>query len=258
MSYSLNFLGTGTSHGIPVIGCKCATCTSTNPKNKRYRSSVLFTKDGKNLLIDTTPEFRLQALRANLNELEGVLYTHIHADHVHGIDDLRVFTTKTSLPIYGSEATIKHIEKHFTYVIKSETAYKKAAVPHLYTNVLEAYKTYNIGGFEVTPLIIYHGDMPIFGYRIFNVAYLTDTNNIPEKTLEYLKDLDLLVLVALQHKEHKTHYNISQAVAMAKRIGAKQTLFTHIAHGLEHEKDNADLPPTMALAYDTLEMNFEE
>ncbi len=257
MSYKLTFLGTGTSHGIPVIGCKCATCTSLNPKNKRYRSSVLFCKNNKNLLIDTTPEFRLQALRANICELDGVLYTHTHADHLNGIDDLRVFTRYKSLPIYGSELTIEHIESRFEYVLE-DYEQTLTSIPHLYSNVLEPYKKYNIAGFEVTPLVIYHGELPIFGYRIFDIAYLTDTNNIPEKTMEYLKDLDLLVLVALQHRVHLTHFNKKSAIAMAKKIGAKKTLFTHIAHGLEHERDNADLPDNMALAYDTMELEFEE
>lgn len=257
MAYKLTFLGTGTSHGIPVIGCNCSTCKSTNPKNNRYRSSVLFSKDNKNLLIDTTPEFRLQALRANICGLEGVLYTHTHADHLNGIDDLRVFTRHKSLPIYGSALTIGHIKNRFEYVLGNKNNVLKS-IPHLYSNVLEPYKKYYIDGFEVTPLLIYHGELPIFGYRIFDVAYLTDTNNIPEKTMKYLKDLDLLVLVALQHNAHRTHFNVEGAIEMAKKIGAKKTLFTHISHGLEHERDNADLPENMGLAYDTMQLEFEE
>lgn len=257
MSYKITFLGTGTSHGIPVIGCKCPTCTSNNPKNNRYRSSVLFSKNNKNLLIDTTPEFRLQALRANICDLDGVLYTHTHADHLNGIDDLRVFTQSKSLPIYGSKLTIEHIKSRFDYVLKDNTDCI-TSIPHLFSNILEPYRTYNIAGFDVTPLIIYHGSLPIFGYRIFDVAYLTDTNNIPPETMEYLKDLDLLVLVALQHRIHHTHFNKKSAVEMANIIGAKKTLFTHIAHGLEHEKDSADLQENMGLAYDTLQLEFEE
>lgn len=257
MSYSINFLGTGTSHGIPVIGCECETCKSTNSKNKRYRSSVLFTKDNKYLLIDTTPEFRLQALRANIKNLDGVLYTHTHADHLNGIDDLRVFTMQKQLSIYGNKITIEEIERRFSYVVGMREDCV-TSIPNLIPNILIPYKKVNISGFEVTPIPIFHGTISIFGYRIFNVAYLTDTNNIPEESMKYLKDLDLLVLVALQHKAHKTHFNKEQAVAMAKRIGAKRTLFTHIAHGLEHERDNSDLPPSMELAYDTLELDFEE
>jgi len=257
VSYSINYLGTGTSHGIPVIGCDCETCRSTNVKNKRYRSSVLFTKDNKHLLIDTTPEFRLQALRANIKNLDGVLYTHTHADHLNGIDDLRVFTMKGLLPIYGNKITIEEIERRFSYVVGMREDCV-TSIPNLIPNILKPYEKVNISGFEVTPIPIFHGGLSIFGYRIFNVAYLTDTNNIPSESMEYLKDLDLLVLVALQNKEHKTHFNKQQAVAMAKRIGAKRTLFTHIAHGLEHERDNSDLPLSMELAYDTLELDFEE
>jgi phosphoribosyl 1,2-cyclic phosphate phosphodiesterase len=257
VSYSINFLGTGTSHGIPVIACDCETCRSTNIKNKRYRSSVLFTKDNKSLLIDTTPEFRLQALRADIRALDGVLYTHTHADHLNGIDDLRIFTMHEQLQIYGNENTVEEIEKRFSYVVGMRDDCI-TSIPNLIPNVLIPYKRVNISGFDVTPIPIYHGKQLIYGYRIFNVAYLTDTNNIPDESMKYLKDLDLLVLVALQHKEHKTHFNKIQAVAAAKRIGAKRTLFTHIAHGLEHERDSSDLPPTMQLAYDTLELDFEE
>lgn len=257
MSYSINFLGTGTSHGVPVIGCDCDTCRSTNKKNNRYRSSVLFKKDDKYLLIDTPPEFRLQALRANIKKLDGVLYTHPHADHLNGIDDLRIFTMRKQLFIYSNETCINEIKKRFSYVIGMRNDYVNS-VPNLITNVLKPYEKVNISGFDVTPIPIFHGDIPIYGYRIFNVAYLTDTNNIPNESMKYLKDLDLLVLVCLQHRVHKTHFNKEQAVAMAKRIGAKRTLFTHIAHSIEHEKDNSDLPFSMELAYDTLELDFEE
>ncbi|MBK5201039.1 MAG: MBL fold metallo-hydrolase, partial [Spirochaetaceae bacterium] len=150
VSYSINFLGTGTSHGIPVIGCDCETCRSTNIKNKRYRSSVLFTKDNKHLLIDTTPEFRLQALRANVKNLDGVLYTHTHADHLNGIDDLRVFTMRDQLPFYGNKSSIEEIERRFSYVVGMRVDCV-TSIPNLIPNILTPYKRVNISGFEVTP-----------------------------------------------------------------------------------------------------------
>lgn len=257
MPYTLTFLGTGTSHGIPVIGCNCPTCLSTNIKDKRYRSSILLQKDGKNLVIDTGPEFRLQTLRAGFNHLEAVLYTHSHADHLNGIDDLRTFSTvERSLPIFGNEQTMKEVSKRFAYVFEKKDII--SSIPHLYTNVLHPYEKKDICGFEVTALPIFHGAQEIFGYRIFNTAYLTDCNFIPKETLNYLKKLDLLVIVALQHKKHKTHYNLEQAIEVAKNIGAKQTLFTHIAHAINHENDNKGLPEGMSLAYDTLQVVLEE
>lgn len=257
MSYSLTFLGTGTSHGIPVIGCCCKTCKSKNPKNKRFRSSILLQKDNQNIVIDTGPDFRLQALRSGLNHLEAVLYTHSHADHLNGIDDLRTFSTmERNLPVFASKNTMEDIENRFAYVFSNSQT--PSSIPRLAPNVLEPYKKIDIAGFDITPLEIYHGDLKIFGYKIFNTAYLTDCNYIPEKTLEYLKDLDLLIIVALQHNIHNTHYNLSQAVEVSKQIGAKQTYFTHIAHGLNHEVDNIGLPDNMALAYDNLKLKLEE
>ncbi len=257
MSYKITFLGTGTSHGIPSIGCRCETCLSKDPRDNRYRSSLLLEKEGKSLVIDTGPEFRLQCLRANLSDLDAVLYTHTHADHLNGIDDLRSFTNKdVPLPIYGDNSTIDEIENRFSYILNGTI--NNTVIPNVSLNVLTPYKKINIFGFEITPLIVYHGKLPIYGFKIFNIAYLTDCNYIPKETYEFLDDLDVLILDALQHWPHKTHFTLEQAVEEAKLIKAKQTYFTHIAHGLKHERDNKNLPKNMNLSYDMLSIELEE
>jgi len=257
LSYKLTFLGTGTSHGVPSIGCKCETCLSKDPKDNRFRSSILLERNNKSLVIDTGPEFRLQCLRANLSSLDAVLYTHTHADHLNGIDDLRSFTNKKrTLPLYGDKKTIKEISYRFPYFINGTI--NETIIPNLSLNELIPYETKDIKGFKITPLVVNHGKLEIFGYRIFNVAYLTDCNYINSETYEYLKDLDILILDALQHRLHRTHFTLEQAVDEAKKIGAKHTYFTHIAHGIKHQRDNKLLPKNMELSYDMLSISLEE
>ncbi|MGD1823138.1 MAG: MBL fold metallo-hydrolase [Pleomorphochaeta sp.] len=257
MSYKLTFLGTGTSHGVPSIGCNCETCLSKDPKDNRLRSSILLEKNDNKIIIDTGPEFRIQCLRAKLDRLDSVLYTHTHADHLNGIDDLRSFTNKDKpLPLYGDNKTIDEIKYRFSYIVKGTI--NKTVIPNLSLNELEPYKKVNINGFEITPLVVYHGKLPIFGYKIFNTAYLTDCNYIPKETMKHLNNLDVLILDALQHHQHKTHFTLEQAVEEAKKISAKQTFFTHIAHGIKHDRDSKWLPKNMELSYDTLSINLEE
>jgi phosphoribosyl 1,2-cyclic phosphate phosphodiesterase len=245
----ITFLGTGTSHGVPMIGCNCTTCTSTDLKDKRLRSSVLLEKNGKSIVIDTGPEFRIQAIRAHITHLDAILYTHPHADHLNGIDDVRPLT-RDILPLYGNSQTIDQINTRFNYAVNNEDKY--GALPHLSTNVLKPYEKVNIAGFAITPIVLIHGNIQDFGYRIDNIAYLTDCNKIPNDSYGYLKNLDLVVIDALQHHNHRTHFNIFQAIEEAKKIGAKRTLFTHISHGLKNDRDSKILPKGMEFAYDTL------
>lgn len=257
MSYRLTFLGSGTSHGVPSIGCKCETCLSTNPKDKRLRSSILLERNNKNIVIDTGPEFRIQCLRADIDHLEAVLYTHTHADHLNGIDDLRSFTNKErTLPLYGSLETINEIRERFSYIELGTL--NGTTIPNLSLNILKPYQKVSICDFDITPLVLDHGMLKIFGYKIFNSAYLTDCNHIPSETYKYLKNLDVLVLDALQHRPHKTHYTLEQAIEVAREIGAKKTYFTHIAHGINHERDSKLLDNNMELSYDTLSIELEE
>lgn len=257
MSYKITFLGTGTSHGVPSIGCKCETCLSKDPRDNRYRSSILLERNNKKIIIDTGPEFRIQALRANLSSLDAVLYTHTHADHLNGIDDLRSFTNKDlSLPLYGSRSTIEEISERFSYIFNGTI--NDTIIPHLSINELKPFEKVNIEGFEITPLLVNHGKLEIFGYKIFNTAYLTDCNSINDETYKYLNNLDILILDALQHRPHRTHFTLEESVIEATKINAKKTYFTHIAHGIKHDRDSKTLPNNMSLSYDTLSFVLEE
>jgi phosphoribosyl 1,2-cyclic phosphate phosphodiesterase len=251
---TLTFLGTGTSHGVPVIGCDCQVCTSADPKDRRYRSSVLFTKGENTLLIDTTPEFRLQALRANVSSLDGVLYTHDHADHFNGIDDLRVFCRNGALSIYTSEAVKQVIEQRFSYVLNGDDV----GIPHLEVVPLQPYAEVVIGPFHVTAIPILHGRRMIYGFRVGEVAYLTDCSEVPAESLPYLEDLDVLVVGALRHSPHPNHYSVYEARALAAKVGSKRTYLTHISHRLSHQQLQDELPPLFFVAYDGLRVTVKE
>ncbi len=248
----VSFLGTGTSHGVPVIGCSCPVCTSSDPRDQRYRSSVLLEVEGKNILIDTGPEFRLQAIRAGIKHLDAVLYTHDHADHLNGIDDLRVFTHDATLPVYGNQRLVDCITGRFGYVLgRCEFA---GGLPHLQTAVLERPVPVSVAGVEVLPIPIFHGDLTIFGYRVGAFAYLTDCSGIPDGSWELLRDLDVLVIGALRKKPHPTHFSIDQAIEAAERIGARTTYLTHLCHETLHQELEASLPESIHVAYDMLKL----
>lgn len=256
MSMEVTFLGTGTSHGVPVIGCSCSVCTSRDPHDQRYRSSILIQRDGKNLLVDTGPEFRLQALRAGIEYLDAVLYTHDHADHLNGIDDLRVFSHDAPLPIYGNQRLIDCINNRFGYVLgRCEFA---GGLPHLEANVLESSSPIEIAGIEVQPVPIRHGDLTIFGYRIGKFAYLTDCSGIPDDSWELLQGLDTVVIGALRRKPHPTHFSIDQAIEAAKRIGARTTYLTHLCHEYLHDELEKSLPDSIHAAYDMLKLDIPD
>lgn len=246
----LIFLGTGTSAGIPMIGCHCAVCSSSNPKDHRGRSSVVVRYGDVSVLVDTTPELRLQCIANGIDSINAVVYTHAHADHIMGLDDVRRFNALRHGPldVFADEPTFETLHRCFGYAFRKPDPDLRVFRPHLVPRVID-------GPFEVmqrrwTPVRLLHGQMPVLGYRVGHIAYCTDVSQIPEQSYALLEDLDVLVLDALQHKAHVSHFNLEQAVAAARRIGAKKTLFTHIAHGLEHEKTNAELPEGMALAYD--------
>jgi phosphoribosyl 1,2-cyclic phosphate phosphodiesterase len=256
----IRFLGTGTSHGIPVIGCECPVCTSENPKNRRLRSSILIESGERRVVVDTTPEFRLQALAAGLKTLDAVLFTHAHADHIFGLDDVRIFNwrTGTPMPIYGSSETLETVRSRFIYVFQS--GQEGGGKPKLDLTPVEG--PFQAAGLHVTPLTVMHGALPVTAFRIQErpdgpaVVYATDCNAIPEETLAQMDDLDLLILDALGKNRHPTHFSLEQAVDIARHLAPRRTLFTHISHGLEHEETNASLPEGMALAFDgqTLEI----
>ena len=254
---TLHFLGTGTSQGVPIIGCECEVCQSSDPKDIRSRSSVHVEYNGVHLQIDTGPDFRSQMLREKLSRVDAVLFTHEHQDHIAGLDDTRpiIFRTGRNMQVYGQSRVIDRIKKVYDYAFE-EQPYPGA--PKIDAHIIEEGESFHINGVEITPLPIIHGRLPILGFRIGDMAYLTDTNQIPESTMELLKGLDILVLDALHHRNHFSHYTLEQAVEKAKEIGAKQTYFIHMSHymGL-HEDVEKTLREGQNLAYDGLKVPFD-
>ncbi len=244
----ITILGTGTSSGIPVIGCDCPVCRSTDPRNWRTRCSVLLHYAEYNILIDTATDLRQQALREDIRHIDAVLYTHSHADHVHGIDDLRSFSLRSqkAIPLYGSAHTLERIRDNFNYIFNESE--DPGYVPKLALFPVET--SFELFGLTITPIPLEHGQMPVFGYRCGPFAYLTDCNGIPESSLELLKGLELLILDGLRFKPHNTHFNIPQAIRMAEKIAARQTLLTHLSHEVDHPRHDPQLPGGINLAYD--------
>ncbi|HOW72914.1 MAG TPA: MBL fold metallo-hydrolase [Phycisphaerae bacterium] len=248
-------LGTGTSHGIPMIACHCPVCSSPDPRDRRTRSSILVEVGGRSILIDTTPELRLQCLANSVRRVDAVLYTHHHADHVIGLDDLRRFNAlqNGSLTCYGNEHTLSVLRRMFPYAFHHNPDYPSAK-PQLDQQAIEG--PFEVLGVPVTPVPLLHGQLPVLGFRFGRFAYCTDVSCIPNDSRVMLEGLDILVLDGLRRRPHPTHFNLEQAVEAARLIGAKQTWFTHIAHELMHESTNADLPPGMALAHDEQVIQF--
>ncbi|HWL94988.1 MAG TPA: MBL fold metallo-hydrolase [Phycisphaerae bacterium] len=245
---TVTVLGSGTSHGVPMIACECAVCTSSDPRDKRTRPSITIAYGGTTLLVDTPPELRLQCLANDVRRVDAVLYTHFHVDHVAGLDDLRRFNwiQNSAIPVYGQAATLQRLREMFPYVF-AENAYP-SAVPKLDLHSIDG--PFEIAGARITPISLMHGKMPVLGFRVGNFAYCTDVNYIPPESWALLPGLDVLILDALRKRDHPTHFNLDEAVDHARRIGARRTLFTHIAHELGHAETNAALPDGMALAYD--------
>jgi phosphoribosyl 1,2-cyclic phosphate phosphodiesterase len=246
------FLGTGTSHGVPMIGCDCAVCQSTDPRDQRCRPSIyLELGDGTRVLVDTTPDLRAQALRYDVRRVDVLLFTHAHADHVMGLDEVRRYNvlSRAPMPVYGDAQTLADLRRMFGYVFDSD-APKGGGMPDLRLWTLGG--RFCLGRQEVVPVPLRHGDRMILGFRLGRFAYLTDCNGVPESSLALLGDLDVLVLDALRRRPHPTHFTLDEAVGVARRVGARQTLFTHIAHDLAHNETCAALPAGMALAHDGL------
>jgi phosphoribosyl 1,2-cyclic phosphate phosphodiesterase len=249
-SVELLFLGSGTSAGIPMIGCDCGVCTSTDPHDKRTRPSVVISHNGTRVLVDTTPELRVQCVDNDVKRIDAVVFTHGHADHVMGLDDCRRFNVLKGGPldVWADDATHELLQRCFGYAFREPTPEQKVFRPHLVPRTIEG--PFEIAGVAWTPIPLLHGDMPVLGFRVGRLAYCTDVSLIPESSYDLLQDLDVLVLDALQRKRHITHFSLEQAVIEAQKIGAKRTLFTHIAHGLPHAATNAELPKNIRLAYD--------
>ena len=252
----LVFLGTGTSYGVPQIGCRCRTCTSPDPRDRRTRTAALVEAGGRRLLIDTPPELRLQLVAAGVSELDAVLLTHAHADHVHGIDDLRAVSMHRRggerLEVYGSAATLAEIARRFGYIFDETPAHPGTSKPELVVRPLDADRETTVAGIPVLPLMLPHGDRTVFGYRMGRLAYLTDAKTIPEGVRARLTGLDVLVLNALLPRPHPLHLSIPEAVNAAERIGARRTFLTHLTHDAPHAELATRLPAGIAPAYDGL------
>jgi phosphoribosyl 1,2-cyclic phosphate phosphodiesterase len=246
----LLFLGTGTSAGVPMIGCHCAVCRSDDPRDKRTRPSVVISCGQTRILVDTTPELRLQCVANAVESIDAVVYTHAHADHVMGLDDVRRFNALSGRPldVWGDAPTLATLSRTFGYAFIAPDPASKLFRPHLVQRTIDG--PFEIGGQTWTPVRLFHGQMPVLGFRVGRLAYCTDVSRIPEESFKLLEDLDVLVLDALQPHKHVTHFSLEEAIAAARRIGARQTFFTHIAHAMGHEATNATLPPGMRLAHD--------
>ena len=249
----VTFLGTGTSHGIPMLGCDCAVCQSDNPRNNRLRPSVFVESGGLNLLIDATPDFRTQALRAAIRSVDAVLVTHAHADHYFGLDDLRAFVERQGhkMPLYGSAKSLGDVQRVFPYACTEKPAWP--GLPSFSLHAVEPHQSFEITGVKIRALPVPHGQLTVYGFLIDEgFAYLTDCNAVPAEVVERIRGVPALALDALRARPHPTHLTIEQAVAVAAQIGAKQTWLTHLCHEAEHETTQKSLPPEVQVAYDGL------
>lgn len=250
----LVFLGTGTSFGVPQIGCACRTCTSSDPRDRRTRTAALIESHGRRVLIDTPPELRLQLVGAGVASVDAVLFTHAHADHVHGIDDLRAVSAGRRAPIdvYGAPETIADLARRFDYIFNGTPPQPGTSKPELTPHALEPDRETEIAGMVVRPLALPHGDGTVLGFRVGSVAYLTDVKAIPETVRVRLAGLDVLVVNALLPRPHPLHLSIPEAVAAAQQIGARRTFLTHLTHHTPHAELAQELPAGIAPAYDGL------
>lgn len=249
----ITFLGTGTSQGVPMIACNCAVCTSNNPHDKRLRSSILIEENGKNVVVDTGPDFRYQMLRAQVKHLEAVVFTHEHKDHIAGLDDIRAFNyfQNSAIDVYASLRVQEALKREFYYIFSQ---YQYPGIPkiNLKTISLEPFRA---AGIEITPIEVLHYQLPVLGFRVKDFTYITDAKTVSAEETEKIKGSKILVVNALQKEKHISHFTFEEAIAFAEKIGAEMTYFTHISHRLGRHRDvSAELPANIQLAYDGLQL----
>jgi phosphoribosyl 1,2-cyclic phosphate phosphodiesterase len=268
MTFELIFLGTGTSAGVPMIGCECDVCTSNDPRDRRDRTSALVRYDDsdgvtRQFLIDTSPEMRHQVIRHHINRIDGVLYTHAHADHIFGLDDLRRFNAvmKQPIDIYAEPFVQESLRKMFPYVFTPEKNINKSFIPTLIANELQPQVPLDLFGATWTPIRLLHGHLPILGFRIDfagkSLAYCTDVSSFPPESYPLLQDLDVLVIDGLRHRHHPTHLTIEQALAEIEQIKPAKAYLTHMAHDIRHAELEPQLPEGVFLPYDGLVVELD-
>jgi phosphoribosyl 1,2-cyclic phosphate phosphodiesterase len=251
----ITFLGTGTSQGVPIIACRCAICTSSDPRDKRLRSSVMITSHGKNYVIDTGPDFRQQMLRADVRELEAVLYTHEHKDHVGGIDDVRAFNfiNNKAVPLWATERVQEAIKREVPYCFDG-TDYP--GIPRIELNTFDI-RPFSIGSQEFIPIQVMHYKMPVTAFRAGDFSYITDANYIAPQEMDKIRGSRVVVVNALRREPHISHFNLGQAIELIQELAPEKAYFTHISHQLgKYEEVMRELPPNISLAYDTLEIDL--
>jgi phosphoribosyl 1,2-cyclic phosphate phosphodiesterase len=259
MHATLTVLGSGTSMGVPTIGCDCATCRSADPHDRRTRPSITVQYGGKLVLIDTTPDFREQALREGIRKIDAILYTHGHADHILGLDDVRPLsfpriTGGPKIPLYANKKTGRVLQHIFKYIFDDD--YKFGSIAQVELHEIDHHPI-ELFGATFTPVPVIHGETEIFGFRFGSAAYLTDFSEIPEASMEMLHGLDILFLDALRHKPHPTHSTVENSISIVQKLAPKRTFFTHISHDLPHDATNRQLPANIQLAHDGLKLEFE-
>ncbi len=258
MVLKFTVLGSGTSGGVPTISCNCPTCTSSDPRDKRLRSSLLIQSETTNAVIDTSADFRQQMIRAGVMKLDGVAYTHHHFDHIGGFDDIRAFnyTSEKPLPIYLSSQTFKELRRTFIYAFE-EPVQIGGGVPLIETNIIDGENDFSIGDISFSPLKMKHGKLDVLGFKIGGLAYCTDTNYLPEETIDKIKGVDALVIDALRYHRHPTHFNVQDALMMIEKIEPRKAYLTHIAHQIKHSECEGKLPEGVELLYDGMEIVLE-
>jgi len=256
----ITVLGSGTSHGVPSIGCDCAVCRSSDPHDRRLRPSILIELDGarmpfassvRSVLVDTSTDLREQAIRADVRRVDAILFTHSHADHVMGLDDVRRYNQmqKGAIPCYADAATLGNLRQMFSYIFNPPTQVG-GGLPQL--SLFAIAGPFTLGGVEVVPVPLLHGSLPVLGFRIGAFAYLTDCNRIPDASWPLLSGVRTMILDALRHRPHSTHFSVAESIAIAEKLGVERAYFTHICHDLPHAATNASLPRGIELAYDGL------
>ncbi len=253
----IKVLGCGTSTGVPMIGCQCPVCTSTDPRNRRMRSSIYITSKTTHVLVDTTPDLRFQALEFGITQVDAVIYTHTHADHLHGIDELRIFNflKMGEIPIYSFDFHLNEITKRFSYIFSNRSA-PGGGKPWLVPVPVQEKEDFVIGDLTFTPITIFHGQMKVMGIRSGDFAYLTDCNRIPDESYELLKGIRILIIDALRFDEHPTHFSLEEALAEIEKLKPEKAYLTHMSHAFDYETLKEILPPTVEPLYDGMEITL--